>query len=164
MNTRKQAHLIRETHMTFAIIVSARPAEARVVARSRDSRLPRLIPCCGQTSCPRPSANKQALRAMFLRQAHSPTRYATIASKAISVIIHSIILMKTLTSKECTLVLKLLKRTCSTFPRSIRWGSASPHVDGIATSGESFVYASRVNVPNILQMSRDELYKRAIED
>lgn len=53
------------------------------------------------------------------------------------------------TSSECTFVLKLLKRTCSTLPRSMRWGSASSHVAGMATSGESFVYARRVKVPDV---------------
>jgi len=52
-----------------------------------------------------------------------------------------------LTSREWTFVLKLLSLTCSTFPLSIRCGSASSHVAGIATSGESFVYANKVNVP-----------------
>lgn len=52
-----------------------------------------------------------------------------------------------LTSSEWTFVLKLLSLTCSTLPLSIRWGSASPHVDGTATSPDSFVYASSVNVP-----------------
>ena len=52
-----------------------------------------------------------------------------------------------LTSREWTFVLKLLNLTDSTLPRSIRWGSASPQVEGTATSPDSFVYASSVNVP-----------------
>jgi len=44
-------------------------------------------------------------------------------------------------------VLKLLNLTDSTLPLSIKCGSASPQVDGTATSPDSFVYASSVNVP-----------------
>lgn len=61
------------------------------------------------------------------------------------------------TSRECTLVLKLRSLTCSTFPLSIRWGSASFHVAGIATSGESFVCAKIVNVPIKIECSRSAL-------
>ena len=44
-------------------------------------------------------------------------------------------------------MLKLLNLTDSTLPLSIKCGSASPQVDGTATSPDSFVYASNVNVP-----------------
>ena len=54
---------------------------------------------------------------------------------------------KRLTSREWTFVLKLLNLTDSTLPLSIKCGSASPQVDGTATSPDSFVYASNVNVP-----------------
>lgn len=63
--------------------------------------------------------------------AYSPTRYATMASRL------------------CTFVLKLRRRTCSTLPRSMRCGSASPHVAGTGSSCESFVYARMVNVPGV---------------
>ena len=52
-----------------------------------------------------------------------------------------------LTSREWTFVLKLLNLTDSTLPLSIKCGSASPQVDGTATSPDSLVYASNVNVP-----------------
>jgi hypothetical protein len=75
---------------------------------------------------------------------YSPTRYATMACAG-----QPIREVQTCrpTSRECTLVLKLLNRTCSTLPLSIRCGSASPQDAGMAISGESSVYAKSVNEP-----------------
>ena len=73
---------------------------------------------------------------------YSPTRYATIAWTCQLTVIG----IWWLTSKVWTFVLKLRSLTCSTLPRSIKCGSASPQVAGTASS-ESLVYASNVNVP-----------------
>ena len=67
---------------------------------------------------------------------------------------------KRLTSREWTFVLKLLNLTDSTLPLSIKCGSASPQVDGTATSPDSFVYASNVNVPVYQHVSMTPRHER----